>query len=97
MRIYRYITKVKNMPNHRLPHLAWNVGCKVQKVHMSKILSFGWVIDIEKCFKRQGVEHLVELSSDAMEYILIEERLMEPLRKKWEDAQRKKERYINLF
>ena len=35
------------MPNHRLPHLFWNVGCKLQKNHKSKILSSGWVIDIK--------------------------------------------------
>ena len=45
-RIYKYITKVKNMSNHRLPRLAWNVRCKVQK--KSKILSSGWVVDIRK-------------------------------------------------
>ena len=28
-RVYKYILEVKNMPNHRLPHLAWNFGCKL--------------------------------------------------------------------
>ena len=32
-RVYRYITKVKNIPHHRLPHLSWNVRCKLQKNH----------------------------------------------------------------
>ena len=34
------------------------------------------------------MEDLLELSSDAMKYIVIEERLMDPLRKKWKDAKR---------
>ena len=32
------------------------------------------------------MEDLVELSSDVMQYVVIVESLMEPLRKKWEDA-----------
>ena len=35
-RVYKYILEVKNMPNHRLPHLVWNVGCKLQKNHKKK-------------------------------------------------------------
>ena len=36
------------------------------------------------------MENLVEVSSDVMKYIVIEERLMELLRKKWEDAKKDK-------
>ena len=36
---------------------------------------------------------LLELSRDAMKYVVIEERLMEPLRKKWKDAKRTKLEY----
>ena len=87
--------KVKNMPNHRLPHLAWNIGFKLQKNHKSKILSSGWVVDIKKWFKRWDVEDLQELSSDAMKFVVIEERLMDPLRNKWKNAKRAKlEHYI---
>ena len=32
------------------------------------------------------VEDLLDLKSNAMKYIVIEERLMDPLRKKWKDA-----------
>ena len=92
-RVYRYITKVKNMPSHRLPYLAWNVGCKLQKTHKSKILSSGWMVDIRKWFKQWGVEDLLELSGDAMQYVVIEERLMESLRVKWQDAKRPKLEY----
>ena len=45
-RVYRYITKVKDMPNNRLLHLVWNVEYKPQKNHKRKILSSSWVVDI---------------------------------------------------
>ena len=38
--------------------------------------------------KSKSWEDLLELSSDAVEYVVIEERLTEPLRKKWKDAKR---------
>ena len=63
------------MPNHRFPYLVWNVPSD-------------WVVDIKKWFKRWDVEDLLELSSDVMKYVVIEERLMEPLTKKWKDAKR---------
>ena len=75
------LKKVKNMPNHILPHLAWNAWCKLQKIHNNVILSFAWVVDIKRYFKRWDVEDLLELLSDAMKHVVIEERLMEPLRK----------------
>ena len=78
------------MLNHRLPHLAGNVGCKLQENHERKILSSNWVVDIKKQFKRWDVENLQELSSDAMKHVVIEERLMGSLRKKWKDAKRTK-------
>ena len=63
------------MPNHRFPYLVWNVPSD-------------WVVDIKKWFKRWDVEDLLELSSDVMKCVVIEERLMEPLTKKWKDAKR---------
>ena len=47
-RVYKHITKVKNMLNHPLPHHAWIVGGKLQKNHKNKIMSYGWVVDIRK-------------------------------------------------
>ena len=41
-RVYRYITKVKNMTN-----IYYHI-CKLQKNHKSKIVSSGWVVDIKK-------------------------------------------------
>ena len=60
------------MPNHRLPRLVWKVGCKLQKNQNSKILSYGWVVDIKKWFKTWDVKDLLELSSDAMKYVVID-------------------------
>ena len=56
------------------------------KKNTSKILSSGWVLDIMKQFKRQGVKDLLELSSDAMEYVIIKNKLLEALRMKWQDV-----------
>lgn len=28
-KVYKYVSKVKNMPNHRLTYVAWNVRCKL--------------------------------------------------------------------
>ena len=46
------------------------------------------------------MEDLLDLSSDAIKYVVIEERLMDPLRKKWKDARRTQLEYyianINL-
>ena len=64
-RVYKYITKVKNMPNHQLLHLAWNVGCKLQNNHKSKILTSGWVVDIRKWFRRAFRQ--------CMQYAIIED------------------------
>ena len=36
--------------------------------------------------QRWGVEDLLQLSSDVVKYAVIKERLMEPLRKKWENV-----------
>ena len=47
----------------------------------NKILTSSWLIDIIKWFQKMGVEDLLELLRDVMEYVVIEERLMETLRK----------------
>ena len=57
---------------------------------------FGW-FDIKKWSKDTWVylEDLLKLSNGATKYVVIEERLLEPLKKKWEDAKRtKREHYI---
>ena len=72
-RVCKYITTVKNMPDHRLQKQTWGRRCKAQKTNKSKILSSGWVLDIMKTFKRWGVKDLLELSGDAMKYVTIED------------------------
>ena len=37
-RVYKYITRVNDMLDHRLSKQARNIGCKVQKTNKSKIL-----------------------------------------------------------
>ena len=49
----------------------------MQKTNKSKILSFGWVLDIMKCFKRWGAKYRLELSGDTMKYVIIEDKLVE--------------------
>ena len=66
---------------------------KLQKNHKGKILSSSWVVDIRKWFGRWGVDDLLELSGDTMQYVMIEERLVKSLRIKWEDAKRTKLEY----
>ena len=43
--------------------------------------------------QKTSVEDLLELSSHVMNYAVIEERLMEPLRKKWEVAKKTRLEY----
>ena len=47
-------------------------------------------VDIRKWFQRWCVYDLLELLGNAMHYVMIEERLLESLRMKWEDAKRTK-------
>ena len=63
------------MSDHRLAKQASNIGCRVQKSNESKILSGGWVRDSMKWFKRWGVKDLLELSGDAMKYVILEDKL----------------------
>mgnify|MGYP007117667510 CR=1 FL=1 len=44
-KVYKYITKVKNIPNRRLPKWVWNIGCRVQKTDKEQ---FGWVLAINE-------------------------------------------------
>ena len=68
LRLYKYITKLKNRTNHILPKQAWRIGFKVQKTIKSKILSSLQMLNIMKWFKRCVVKNILELSSDAMKY-----------------------------
>ena len=51
-----------------------------KSITKSNILSFGWVVDIKIWFKRWDVDDdLLDLYGDARKYVVIDERLMEPL------------------
>ena len=64
--------------------------------HKSKILSFGWVVDINKWLKKWDMEELLGVSRH--EIYNYQGKLIESLMKKWEDAIRKKlEYYIANF
>ena len=82
--VYRYITKVKYIPDHRLPHLAHKNKSLIQlgswRQKMVKKMGCGWS---PKAFKW------------SYEYVVIEERLMDPLRNKWKDAKRTKFRILH--
>ena len=69
------------------------LDAKMQKNHNTKILSFGWVVEIKKWFKRWDVGDILELSSDGMKYVVIEERLIELVRKRWKYAKQTKLEY----
>ena len=91
---HRKISTPKSIWIHyKSQEYAWNAGCKLQKNHNSKILSSGSVVDIRKWLRRWGVDELLELLGNVMQYVIIEERLMESLRKKSEDAKRTKLEY----
>ena len=71
------------MPDHKLSDNAIR----------AKILLFGQVLEIMKSFKRWIVKDLLELSSDAMKYVIIKDRLLEALRMKWQDTKMSKMKY----
>ena len=58
-------------------HILLGMLENLQKNHKSKILSSEWVVDIKKWFKRWDMEDLLELPSDDMKYVVIEEILTE--------------------
>ena len=84
-RVCKYITTVKNMPDHRLQKQTWGRRCKAQKTNKSKILLSGWVLDIMKWCKRWRVKDQLELLGDVMKYVIIEDRLAKVLMTKWQD------------
>ena len=91
-RVYMYITKVKNMLDHRLPKQAWNIGCKLQKIireifsHLVRCLRLKW-------FNIWGVNDLLELTHHAMKYVITKDILLEALRMKWQDTKMSKMKY----
>lgn len=62
-RVVEYVVKLQQHPTHRLPKVAWEASCKLQKTHKSKILSTGWMQDISKWFKKWNAHHLLHDAS----------------------------------
>ena len=56
-------------------------------------LSFNSISTTLESSKRWTLDDLLQLSGDAMHYVMIEERLVESLRMKWEDAKRRNLEY----
>ena len=48
IRVLRYITRVRQMDDNRLPKRAWGASTRLQKTLKSKVLSTGWVLDMQR-------------------------------------------------
>ncbi|MCO5609021.1 hypothetical protein L7F22_063241 [Adiantum nelumboides] len=81
------------MPHTRLPHIAWEVGCKPQKNHKSKFLTSSLVEDIKKWFSKWNVgAHVdmhVEAGTEHEHELNFELQLLEALHNKWKNAMHK--------
>ena len=74
-RVYKYITKVNNMPNLRLHILLGMLDVSDKRIIRVKFSHPVGLFNIRKWFRRWGVD-LLELSGNAMHYVMIEERLV---------------------
>ena len=63
------------------------------KNNKRKFLSSGQVLDIIKWFHIWGVKDLLDLPGHVMKYVIIEDRLLEALRMKWQDTNMSKMKY----
>ena len=63
----KYIMKVKRMPNTRIPHIAWEAGCKPQKTKKSKFITSNLIQDIRKWFAKWQVETYVDMHIEEQE------------------------------
>ena len=60
-RMFKYIMKIKLMPNTRIPRRAWESGCALQKTKKSKFISSSLIQDIRKWFAKWNVEAYVDM------------------------------------
>ncbi|MCO5576821.1 hypothetical protein L7F22_030641 [Adiantum nelumboides] len=88
-RVHKYIMKVKLMPKSRIPHIAWDIGCKPQKNYKSKFLTSSFVQDIRKWFAKWNVEAYVDMpilegikDEHALNFDIM---LLESLHTKWQN------------
>ena len=83
-RLVGYMLRVQKLLPHRLPRIAWEASQKKQKTHKSKILSSGWMQDIEKWFARWDALHLLK---DALrDHAVNEAFLQQQCIKTWESS-----------
>ncbi|MCO5579440.1 hypothetical protein L7F22_033295 [Adiantum nelumboides] len=89
-RVHKYIMKVKLMPKSRIPHIAWDIGCKPRKNYKSKFLTSSFVQDIRKWFAKWNVEAYVDMpilegtkDEHALNFDIM---LLEYFHTKWQNA-----------
>eukprot|EP00249_Psilotum_nudum_P023837 c29002_g1_i1 orf=1190-2446(+) len=85
-RVFKYITKVKNMDGERLPKKAWEESQKLQKTHKGKILASGWALDIRNWFKRWAVEDYLNRAPEDSNEEAFHQDLLNTLHRKWQTA-----------
>ena len=81
LRVRRYLQKVKAMPDTRLPKQAWAACNKPKKNYKSKFLASGWMLDIQKWFKKWGLEAYLE--REEFSWTQLEKDFKSSLWQKW--------------
>lgn len=64
VRVLRYVIRVRQMDDSRLPKKAWAASTCLQKTRKSKVLSTGWVLNIQKWFKRWEVDRYLNMTPE---------------------------------
>ena len=82
--LVEYMLRVQKLLPHRLPRIAWEASQKKQKTHKSKILSSGWMQDIDKWFARWDALHLLKDAS--RDHAVNEAFLQRQCIKTWESS-----------
>ena len=81
IRVLSYLQKVKAMPDTRLPKQAWAACNKPKKNYKSKFLASGWMLDIQKWFKKWGLEAYLE--REEFSWTQLEKDFKSSLWQKW--------------
>ena len=87
IRVIDYVWKISGWKCSRLPKAAKEVSIKIQKNHKSKILSSGWMLDIQTWFKRWGVDNF--LNSKVKKNEEFSAALITNMWTKWKMAEKK--------
>lgn len=81
IRTLRYIQKVRNMHEDRLPRQAWETCKRPKKNYKSKFLASGWMLDIKKWFAKWNMESFLE--KEEMDWKEVEKAFKASLWEKW--------------